>query len=198
VIVVPAWGHDAHRTAPVADRSTIVALCGALLDTAHGSLTPRSLARAIGHRLGLGQAPLSLDVGAFDGPAFDRPAGRGSSPADSTADEALRLRRAVEVLAQLNDRERLSVGHPELTVRQLAPMLGVSPSQSHVIRGRAAEIIRMELADDEDAEGVALLVMELGRGRPSPGGYVPGGYGPGGHVPGALDRDAGSAVVIAR
>jgi len=182
VVVVPAWGHDAHRAAPVADRATIVALCGDLLDAAGGSLTPRGLARAIGRRLGLGQAPLSLDVSAFDGPPAWGAAGASASGgsgalSDGTATEALRLRRAGEVVARLNDRERLAVAYPELTVRQLAPVLGVSPSQCHVIRGRAAEIIRLELVDDDDAEGVALLVMELARD---------------------LDSDAGSAVVVAR
>ena len=98
--------------------------------------------------------------------------------ADNTASEALRLGRAEEVLGQLNDRERLSVAYPELTVRQLAPLLGVSPSQCHVIRSRAVEIIRIELVDDDDAESVALLVMELGRI--------------------GLDTGAGSAVVVAR
>jgi hypothetical protein len=186
VVVVPAWGHDAHRAAPVADRATIVALCGALLDASGGSLTPRALARAIGRRLGLGQAPLSLDVSAFDGPAASGGSG-GSGPSgpsglsDGTANEALRLRRAGEVVARLNDRERLAVAYPEYTVRQLAPVLGVSPSQCHVIRGRAVEIIRIEVIDDDDAEGVALLVMELARS-----------------VAGLVDSGRGSAVVVAR
>ena len=158
-VVVPAWGHDAHRAAPVADRATIVSLCDALLVAAGGSLTPRALARAIGHRLGVGQAPLSLEVAALD-------AGGASGAAvlaDSTADEALRLRRAAEVVDELNDRERLSLAYPELTVRQLAPVLGASPSQAHTVRARAAQVVRAELLDDDDAEGVALLVMELSR-----------------------------------
>ncbi len=181
-VVVPAWGHDAHRAAPVADRTTIVSLCDALLDAAGGSLTARALARAIGRRLGIGQAPLSLDANAFDGGAGTAGAAGSSSPkADSTADEALRLHRAAEVLSQLNDRERLAVAYPELTVRHLAPVLGVSPSQCHVIRGRAAEVIRVELVDDDDAEGVALLVMALGRNWAD-----------------AVDNVAGSAVVVAR
>jgi len=182
-VVVPAWGHDAHRAAPVADRDTIVALCAALLDAAHGSLTPRSLARAIGSRLGLGQAPLSLEVVAFDGATSG---GSGPVHADSTAGEALRRQRASEVLAELNDRERLTVAYPELTVRQLVPVVGVSASQCHVIRNRAAEIIRIELVDDDDAEGVALLVMELARTTTSRS------------VAGIVDSDAGSAVVIAQ
>ncbi len=157
-IVAPAWGHEAQRSAPVADRATIVSLCEALLDVAGGSLSPRSLARAIGHRLGLGQAPLSLDVAAFDPPSA------GQAPADdSTASHALRLQRAGEVLAELNDRERVAVAYPEFTVRELAPMLGISRSQAHVVRGRAVHIIRAELLDDDDAERIALLVMELGR-----------------------------------
>jgi hypothetical protein len=180
-VVVPAWGHQAHRNAPVADRDTVVRLCHALLDAAGGSLTPRALARAIGDRVGVGQAPLSLEAVAFDGPASPT-----LYPADSTASEALRLRRAAEVLAQLNDRERLSVAYPELTVRHLAPVLGVSPSQCHVIRGRAAETIRIELVDDDDAEGIALLVMELARNMADR------------NMADRVDSDAGSAVVVAR
>ncbi|MGH9225557.1 MAG: hypothetical protein ACRD2W_17620, partial [Acidimicrobiales bacterium] len=45
-VVVPAWGHDARREAPVAGRETVVSLCGALLDAAGGTLAPRALARA--------------------------------------------------------------------------------------------------------------------------------------------------------
>ena len=179
-VVVPAWGHEAHRAAPVADRTTIVALCDALLDAAGGSLTPRALARAIGHRLGVGQAPLSLEVAALDGGG----AGGGPSSApgtDSTADAALRQSRAAEVVAQLDDRERLAVAYPELTARHLAPVLGASPSQCHVIRSRAAAVLRVELVDDDDAEGVALLVMELSRKWAD-----------------SVDNAPGSAVVVAR
>lgn len=156
-IVLPKWGHDARREAPVADRATIVALCGALLDAAGGSLTPRSLARAIGHRLGIGQAPVALEVNALDVP----PAGEAGG--DRTGSEALRLIRATEVLAMLNDAERMAVAYPEYTVRELAPLLGASASKAHLIRQRAVEVIRVEVVDDEDGEGVALLVMELAR-----------------------------------
>ena len=158
-IVLPKWGHDARRDAPVADRATIVSLCGALLDAAGGSLTPRSLARAIGHRLGIGQAPVALEVNALDHPS----SGGTGAGADRTGSEALRLIRATEVLAELNDAERLAVAHPEYTVRQLAPLLGSSASKAHLIRQRAVDVIRVEVLDDEDGEAVALLVMELAR-----------------------------------
>ncbi len=176
-VVAPAWGHDAHRAAPVADRATIVSLCDALLVAAGGSLTPRALARAIGHRLGVGQAPLSLEVAALDAGG----ATGAAVLADSTADEALRLQRAAEVVNELNDRERLALAYPELTIRQLAPVLGASPSQAHTVRARAAQVVRAELLDDDDAEGVALLVMELSRNWAD-----------------AVDNVAGSAVVLAR
>jgi hypothetical protein len=158
-VVLPTWAHDARRAAPVADRATIVALCGALLDAAGGTLTPRSLARAIGHRLGIGQAPVALEVNALDGPA----GGPGGAGGDRTGSEALRLIRATEVLAELNDAERLAVAHPEYTVRQLAPLLGASASKAHLVRQRAVEVIRSEVVDDDDGEAVALLVMELAR-----------------------------------
>ena len=159
-IVLPNWGHDARRAAPVADRATIISLCGALLDAAGGSLTPRSLARAIGHRLGIGQAPVALEVNALDDPYAGE---AGTAGADRTGSEALRLIRATEVLAKLNDGERLAVAYPEYTVRQLAPLLGASASKSHLIRQRAVDVIRIEVLDDEDGEAVALLVMELAR-----------------------------------
>lgn len=152
-VVLPAWGHDARRSAPVADRATVVALCTALLDAAGGSLAPRSLAQAIGHRLGIGQAPVALEVN-----ALDQPAG-----VDRTGSEALRLLRATEVLAELNDGERLAVAYPEYTVRQLAPMLGVSASKAHLVRQRAIAVLAEELLDDDDGEAVALLVIELAR-----------------------------------
>lgn len=152
-VVLPAWGHEARRSAPVADRATVVSLCGALLDAAGGTLTPRAMAQAIGHRLGIGQAPVALEVNALDQP----------SGLDRTGSEALRLLSATEVLAELNDGERLVVAYPEYTVRQLAPMLGVSASRAHLIRQRAISVIAAELRDDDDGEAVALLVMELAR-----------------------------------
>ena len=162
-VVVPNWGHEAARTAPVADRATIVELCHTLLEAAGGSLTVRTLARAVGHRIGLGQAPLSLEVEALDPPS-EGAAGAGASPAaDATGAEALRLVRATEILARLGDRERLAMAYPEYSVRELGPILGAGPSQSHLIRRRAADIMRAELVDDDDAEAVALLVMELAR-----------------------------------
>jgi hypothetical protein len=169
-VVVPEWGHQAQRAAPVADLATIVQLCDALLDAAGGSLTSGTLARAIGTRLGVGQAPVAIEVTAFDPPAEN-----------DAASEATRTGRAAEVLAQLNDRERLAVAYPELTVRQLAPRLGVSPSQSHVIRGRAVEIIRLELLDDDDGPDIALVTMELARMWAV-----------------AMDNDEGSDVLVAR
>ena len=179
-VVVPSWGHDAQRQAPVADRETVVKLCGALLDAAQGSLAPRTLARSIGGRLGLGQAPLSLEVDGLEGAAF--PAVPGAGPVgDSTGNEGLRYLRATEVLAQLTPRERLAMAYPELTVRDLAPVLGISSSQSNLVRRRAAAIVGTELIDDDDAEAIALLVMELARLWAD-----------------TMDKDAPSAVLVAR
>jgi hypothetical protein len=157
-ISVPRWGHEARRAAPVADAGTIASLCRELLSAAGGSLTPRTMAAAIGMRLGIGQAPVSLEAAALD------PAGSEGYPArDSTADTALRESRAREILDLLNDRERAALAWPEYTVRELAPVLGVSPSQAHLIRRRAVEILKEELADDPDGEALAGRILELAR-----------------------------------
>ena len=104
-------------------------------------------------------APVALEVNALDDPA----AGDAGAGADRTGSEALRMIRATEVLAELNDGERMAVAHPEYTVRQLAPLLGASASKAHLIRQRAVEVIRAEVLDDSDGEAVARLVMELAR-----------------------------------
>ena len=157
-VSAPRWGHEARRAAPVADADTIVSLCKALLGAAGGSLTPRTMAAAIGMRLGIGQAPVSLDAASLDP---GRP--EGYPARDSTADAALRESRAVEILALLNDRERVALAWAEYTVRELAPVLGVGPSQAHIIRRRAIEMLREELADDPDGEAVAGTVLALAR-----------------------------------
>lgn len=157
-VSAPRWGHEARRAAPVADSDTIVALCKAMLGAAGGSLTPRTMAAAIGMRLGIGQAPVSLDAASLDPGALD-----GYPARDSTADAALRESRAAEILVVLNDRERVALAWPEYTVRELAPVLGVGPSQAHIIRRRAIEMLREELADDPDGEAVAGRVLALAR-----------------------------------
>jgi hypothetical protein len=157
-IAEPHWGHEARRTAPVADAETIVSLCKALLGAAGGSLTPRTLAAVIGMRLGIGQAPVSLDAVSLD-PGWPE----AYPEMDSTADSALRETRAEEILALLNDRERVALAWPEYTVRELAPILGVGPSRAHIIRRRAIEILKEELADDPDGQAVAGRILELAR-----------------------------------
>jgi hypothetical protein len=157
-VSAPRWGHEARRAAPVADADTIVSLCKALLGAAGGSLTPRTMAAAIGMRLGIGQAPVSLDAASLDP---GRP--EGYPAMDSTADAALRESRAVEILVLLNDRERVALAWPEYTVRELAPVLGVGPSQAHIVRRRAIEMLREELAGDPDGEAVAGRVLALAR-----------------------------------
>jgi hypothetical protein len=57
----------------------------------------------------------------------------------------------------------LAIAYPEYTVRELAPILGVSPSQAHVIRRAAVGILQEELRDDDDAEGVAMQIVEISR-----------------------------------
>jgi hypothetical protein len=154
-MAAPNWGHEARRSAPVADGDSIVAACEALLSAAGGALQPRVLAGAIGVRLGIGQAPLSADIGVLDGACPPEP--------DATATAATRNMRVREVLDELNDRERLAIAYPEYTLRELAPVLGVSRSQAHLIRRAAIAVLQAELRDDDDAEGVAMQTIQLAR-----------------------------------
>ena len=157
-IAAPKWSHDARRAAPVADAQTLVSLCKTLLDVAGGALATRAMAAVIARRLDIGQAPVSLDAASLD-PAWAGQAGG----TDATGDAALRESRALEVFGLLNDRERLALGWPEYTVRDLAPVLGVGSSQAQVIRRRATAVLKSELIDDPDGEAVAGRILELAR-----------------------------------
>ena len=157
-VVVPKWSHEARRAAPAADAQTVVSLCKSLLETAGGALTARAMAAVIARRLDIGQAPVSLDAASLD-PAWAGQAGG----TDATGDAALRESRALEVFGLLNDRERLALGWPEYTVRDLAPLLGVGSSQAQVIRRRATAVLKSELIDDPDGEAVAGRILELAR-----------------------------------
>jgi hypothetical protein len=151
-VVVPAWGHDAKRNAPVADRDTILRLVRRVLIAADGALTSSELARSIAPRLGLRSTPLTilLDASLAQSPAHADP-----------ADLATRGPRAIELFEGLPERQRLALAHYDLPSRQLAPVLGVSRTQAAAARAQAFEWLRQQLVDDDDAEGIAMEVIEL-------------------------------------
>lgn len=156
-VSVPSAWTKGDRQSPEIDRASVVRVARAALEAAGGPLRPADLARLAARRLGLGAPPLSLEATAFD------PAPVDACPADPTGSGALVDLRAREVLSRLNEAERASIGHPDLSVEALGRSLGVSGSKAHLIRRRAVALLRDELGDEDDGQAVAQAVFDLAR-----------------------------------
>lgn len=156
VVIPPAWKRG-DRQSPDLDSDSVVRVAKAALDKAGGPLRTSVLAQIVARRLGLGGAPLSLDASAFD-PSPPPPVTR-----DATSDEVLVRIRANEVLALLNDHERIAIGLAEVPVAKLGSILGCSGSKAALIRKRAVKILQTELRSDESGQAIADAVLELAR-----------------------------------
>jgi len=154
-----AWSPTARRHEPFADRDSIEALLTKVLDAAGGSLRPADLAQAVAPSLQVvtGPALVELDAG-------DHPDGEPSAPgADVLGDEVVNRARAGEVFELLSDRERIALAYLHLNLRELAPLIGLGHSQAAIVRNRAADVLQAELADEEQGQEIAELVLEIGR-----------------------------------
>jgi len=156
-VVVPAAWESGERQSPDLDADSVVRIARAVLEKAGGPLRASVLAQVAARRLGIWGTPLSLDASAFD----------PSPPAlvfhDGTGDEAFVRIRANEVLALLNDHERVAIGLPEVPVAKLGPVLGCSGSKAALIRKRGVTILQAELRSDENGQAIADTVLELAR-----------------------------------
>jgi len=151
-----SWSPTSRRHAPFADKASIDAMITATLTAAAGTLRPNVIARALAPSLSVAPASgttVALDPGEY--PEDLR--ARSEDIGDLLADEE----RAHEVASVLTDRERIAVAYHHLSVRELATLIGVGRTQTSVIRNRAIEILRAELADEERGETIAVLVKEI-------------------------------------
>lgn len=156
-IVVPTTWRVGTRQSPEIDFASVVRLTRAVLDAAGGPVSSAVIAQVAAKRLGLGMAPISLEANALDPPQPSR----GSS--DGTGDAVLVELRAHQVFSQLNDAERISVGWAEMSTADLGTALGVSKSKAAYIRKRAIALLHDELADDENGQAAAELILDLAR-----------------------------------
>lgn len=151
-IVVPtAW--TGKRAGPDIDAPSVVRAAEAVIAEVGGPVRTADIARAVARRLGLGAAPLSIEATAYDPP---------SSASEEPGSGVAVVERADEVLGLLNDHERVAVGI-RVPVARLGLMLGVSGSKAALIRNRAISILKDELADEEDGQAVADVVLDRTR-----------------------------------
>jgi hypothetical protein len=158
-ITFQSWSPTARRHEPFADRDSIESLLVKVLDTAGGTLRPADLARAIAPSLQVVVGPAFADVDPGDFPDTDVPV----AGLDQIGDDIVNRERALEVFALLSDRERIALAYLHLKVRDLASVIGLGHSQAAIVRRRAGEILQAELADEENGQEVAELVLELSK-----------------------------------
>jgi hypothetical protein len=158
-VTFQAWSSTARRHEPFADRESIEALLVKVLDVADGSLRPSDLARAIAPSLQVVTGPATVDLDAGDHPDGDL----GGAGLDMLGDDVVNRARAREVFELLSDRERIALAYVHLNLRELAPLIGLGHSQAAIVRNRAVEVLQAELADEDQGQEIAELVLEIGR-----------------------------------
>jgi hypothetical protein len=158
-VTFQAWSPTARRHEPFADRDSIDALLIKVLDVAGGSLRPSDLAHAIAPSLQIVTGPATVDLDAGDHPDGEL----GVSGSDVLGDDVVNRVRAREVFELLSDRERIALAYLHLNLRALAPLIGLGHSQAAMVRSRAGEVLQAELADEEQGQEIAELVLEIGR-----------------------------------
>jgi hypothetical protein len=156
-VVVPTAWSKGDRQSPDIDAESVLRLAKAALEKAGGPLRTSVIAQAAARRLGIGGSPLSVDATVFDPPQS------ATASHDATGEEVLVAIRANEVLALLNDHERIALGLPEVPVAKLGPMLGMSGSKAALIRKRAVTILQNELRSEDGGQAIADAVIDLAR-----------------------------------
>jgi hypothetical protein len=153
-VVVPRWT-SATRDAPLADRDSLIRLIRSVLRAADGSLTGPDIARALTTRLDHRRVPLIVELDTT--PGLSEPA----DPAGDPASRTLANIRAVEIFDPLSDRERIILVNLDLSVRELAFVIGTGKSQAAELRQRLTDHLITELEDDDDQQGTARALTDL-------------------------------------
>ncbi|MCU1694676.1 MAG: hypothetical protein JWR34_739 [Mycobacterium sp.] len=144
-VTLPRWSSD-HRTAPLADRTTLVALMVTILRAASGSLTAIDICHALVSRLDHRRTALSVDLDVRR--SVSEPPDSRSGPADQT----LASLHAHDIFESLSDREKIIVTVLEKNVRELGRMIGTGKTQAAILRQQLIDRLSTELAYDEDPD----------------------------------------------
>lgn len=140
-VAVPRWNSES-RDAPIADGATLGRLIELILQEAHGSLTARDIAQVLASRLDIRRTALSIDLDTLLGSGRDVIGGSAELPGDVVGSMT-----AGALFGALSDRERIVLAHPELTIRELAKVIDLRPSQTAVVRQRLVARLQEEFND---------------------------------------------------
>ena len=120
------------------------------------------LAVVIGTRFGLDPrtVPASVPVDDLDGELANARSGLNNELA-VPGEELLRQAAAQAILDQLTSRERLVLAWLDSPVRTIADRTGLAVSTAGVLKQRVTDKLRIMLADEPDAEEIALACQDL-------------------------------------
>lgn len=161
-VTVVRWRSDARRDGPISDRDSLIRLAAAVLESAEASMRWSELAAVMGARFGIdpGTVPATVPVDDLDGHLAHASAHLSTESA-LPGQELLRHTAAQAILDQLTDRERLVLAWLDSPVRTIADRTGFAVSTAGVLKQRVTDRLRTMLADDPDAEEIALACRDL-------------------------------------
>lgn len=153
-VVIPKWS-STRRDGPLADRPSFMRLMINILDAAAGSLTAADIARALTARLNHRKTAYTTLLDTHE--QVPEPADIAGNPATLTVAEL----HAVDIFDSLNDNERIIVTTLDKNVRDLARLINAGKTTAALIRQRLIDRLRIELAEDEDADTIATALCKL-------------------------------------
>lgn len=162
-VTIVRWRPEAPRESPVADRESLLKVAEAVLSAADASLRWADLAAVIGTRFGVDPrgVPATAAVDDLDGGGLlGSRQGVGSGPV-APGEELLQQATVRAVLDQLTSRERMVLAWLASPVRTIADRTGLAVSTAGLLKQRVSDRLRTMLADEPDAEAVALACRDL-------------------------------------
>jgi hypothetical protein len=161
-VTVVRWRPGARRDSPLSDRDSLVKVAETVLAAARASLRWADLALVVGTRFGVDPrgVPATTPVDDLDGNLNHARGGLSGEPV-APGEELLQQAAARAVLDQLTDRELMVLAWLASPVRTIADRTGLAVSTAGLLKQRVTDRLRTMLADEPDAETLALTCRDL-------------------------------------
>lgn len=153
------WDPMSDRRTPFASKASIDELVATVMTAAKGSLTASDIAYAVAPILQVASGNVLVELDEGDPPDT----GDDIAGLDSLGVGVEDRDRAFEVFGLLTDRQKIALGNVDLTATELAPLIGRGHSQAAIIRNAGRDKLKEELADEENGQEIAELVLEIAK-----------------------------------
>lgn len=160
-VQVVRWRHDAKRSSPVAELTSLLALLDAIFDHANGAVHMDVLVEVLGSRLGVGPVTATEDLDTTDDRYL---VASQPDPGDHLIDREKELDAAIEAVGiwgQLSPNERRLVPHLASSSRAAAAAVGGGKSAVNEAMQRLKEKFRVLMGDAVDVDDRRRVLHEL-------------------------------------